>query len=89
MTPAEALSAVAASRGVSVEALRGAGRGRYVCAARAAAALELHQLGLSTQEVGAVLGGRHHSTVIYLIRTAKRVAEGSVGLPRGAREGVV
>lgn len=76
MTPAEVLASVAERTGVPVETLRGKQRTRYVCRARAEAMHLLRGLGMSMSEIGAMLGGRDHATVIYgLFRHAVARAE--------------
>lgn len=64
--PAAVLRRVADHYGVTAEALAGPARTRWISQARKAACRELHDLGLSYAEVGALLGGRDYTTVMYL-----------------------
>jgi chromosomal replication initiation ATPase DnaA len=67
MNPAEVMREQADRYGVSVEALQGRGRTRWISTARAAVASSLRDLGLSTGDIGRMLGGRHHTTIMYLL----------------------
>lgn len=68
MTPADILALTCKGYGVSLDALQGPGRGRYLSTARTAAARSLSELGLSSLEIGPLLH-RDPSTVRYLLTT--------------------
>jgi chromosomal replication initiation ATPase DnaA len=60
--------------GVSVELVTGPGRAKELVRARRALALRLRDLGLSLSEIGVQLGGRHHTTVMSVLRGGKHKA---------------
>lgn len=59
------LRSVASEFGVSVEAMRGPSRRRPIPLARHVAAWIMRREGVSLHRSGALLGGRHHTTVLY------------------------
>ncbi len=75
MTPADRYNAiikrVAAERYISVEAIRGKSRDRYVYQARQDIAKELYDLGLSTTQIGKYLN-RDHTTILYMMGRLNR-----------------
>ena len=64
------INAVALVFGVSIEALKGSGRTRRVSMARHAAMYLLRELlsELTLKDVGGLLGGKDHTTVIHGVR---------------------
>lgn len=65
----DVLREVSDQYGVSVETIKGPERFRRAVIARQAAMFELRrQTSLSYPQIGAVLGGRDHTTVIYGVR---------------------
>lgn len=56
---------------VSRARLRSQSRERSIARARWAVMVALRQLGLSLPEIGAALGGRHHTTILHGIRSAR------------------
>ncbi|MCY4449510.1 MAG: chromosomal replication initiator protein DnaA [Chloroflexi bacterium] len=75
LSPDSTLAAVARYYGLPVSALEGPRRDRDASAARQVAMHLLHtSLGLSAEEIGARLGGRERTTILYgLRRTAERL----------------
>ena len=75
LSPGSTLAAVARYYGLPVSALEGPRRDRDASAARQIAMHLLHtSLGLSAEEIGARLGGRERTTILYgLRRTAERL----------------
>lgn len=74
--PERILDAVAAVTGVSVAALRGRRRARSVARARQVACWMLaHHTGLSLPAIGARLGGRDHTSVLYGLRRAEALRD--------------
>lgn len=74
MTPADILTLTCSGYGVTLDALRGDRKGRYLSAARTSAARSLSELGLSSIEIGPLLN-RDPSTVRYLLtKNAARAA---------------
>ncbi len=65
------LDRVAELHGVSLREIRGPSRSQVVSAARAEAAYELRQLGLSYPRIGHHLGGKHHTSVMHGVRRWK------------------
>jgi chromosomal replication initiation ATPase DnaA len=82
MTPADILSLTCSGYGVSLDALRGPAKGRYVVMARRSAARSLSELGLSSLEIGPILG-RDPSTVRYLLTTEPQTARTLHPAPHG------
>lgn len=66
----EIIKDVARETGAPVELIVSRQRHPALTAARAAAVLALREAGYSWPEIGCALGGRHHTTVIYLARRA-------------------
>lgn len=66
MTAAGILAAVAAESGVSVEDIKGPSRLSVIVSARRIAARRLREAGLSYPAIGRFLGGRHHTSAMYL-----------------------
>lgn len=64
--PADVLVSVCSAYGVTLDALLGPSRSRWIGKARIAAAAELRAMGMSFPDIGAVLG-RHHTTVMYML----------------------
>ncbi len=77
ISPASTLAAVARYFGIPVATLEGPRRDREASAARQVAMHLLHTLlGLSAEEIGAKLGGRERTTILYgLRRTAERLQD--------------
>lgn len=77
VSPDSTLAAVSRYYGVPVSALEGPRRDREASAARQTAMHLLHTtLGLSAEEIGARLGGRERTTILYgLRRTAERLQQ--------------
>ena len=77
VSPESTIAAVANYYGMPFSALLGPRRDREASAARQAAMHLLHTtLGLSAEEIGAQLGGRERTTILYgLRRTADRLQE--------------
>lgn len=73
MIPHDLLLAVAASFGLSVIQLRSRTRDRYVSHARQAAAWVLRSAfqDLSLEAIGALLGGRDHTTIIWALKAVE------------------
>lgn len=69
--PGDVLLDACLAYGVTLDALTGPGRSKWLTKARTAAALELRQMGLSLAEIGGLLN-RHHTSVLYLIGGVKR-----------------
>jgi hypothetical protein len=71
MTPRERLLAdiglIALRHGLTRNDIIGRDRRSKAVAARAAAARHLHQQGRSLNQIGAILGGRHHTTIMNLL----------------------
>jgi chromosomal replication initiation ATPase DnaA len=72
VTPADVIDLTAKGYGVSVEAITGRARTRYVCKARREAIRSLRAIGLSFDEIGALLGNRDHSTLISALRFVEK-----------------
>ena len=71
LSPASILRAVALSRNVPVTALQGRGRDKASSSARQLAMHLLHtMLGISPDEIGAIMGNRDRTTVLYGLRRA-------------------
>lgn len=70
----EILVAVALEHGVGVDRLRGPSRGATLCRARFHAAKMLREAGYSLKEIGYVLGGRDHSTIIHALKRAESLS---------------
>jgi Bacterial dnaA protein helix-turn-helix len=72
MTPSnwvtDGLATIADGFGVTMADVTSSGRTRTVTSARRACARWLHLLGFSQNEIGRMLGGRDHSTILALIR---------------------
>lgn len=69
--PAEAIiEQVAAATGAPAWMIRGRQRHPALTAARAAAVRALRAEGFSWPEIGRALGGRHHTSVMWLARRA-------------------
>ena len=66
MTPADVLSLTCSGFGVTLDALRGPQRSKYLNSARRSAAKSLKELGLSSPEIGPLLG-RDPSTIRFLL----------------------
>ena len=64
--PADVLVSVCAAYGVTIEALVGQTRSKWLTKARTAAATELREMGLSLQDIGGVMN-RHHTSILYLL----------------------
>lgn len=64
------LDSVTSRTGVPLELLRGRQRHPALTTARALAVRELRAAGYSYPEIGRILGGRHHTSAIYLARMA-------------------
>ena len=72
-SPAEVLASVAAQYGVAVKRLSSPNRDRHSVDARIQAARRLREeCLLSLKQIGHLLGGRDHSTIINLLRGGKR-----------------
>lgn len=69
--PADVLASVCASYGVTIDAIVGPIRSKWLTKARTAAAIELRALGLSLADIGGILN-RHHSSILYLLGGVKR-----------------
>lgn len=69
--PADALSAVALKYGVTVAAIKGPARSKWISTARKAVCLRLRELGLSVTEIGLMLD-RNHTTICYLTDSRKK-----------------
>lgn len=65
------LDAVTSRTGVPLQLLRGRQRHPSLTAARAVAVRELRAAGYSYPKIGRILGGRHHTTVMWLARSVK------------------
>ena len=70
--PALILEEIALRYGLTVDDLRGPIRTKFVSAARHAAAKALRLNGLGYAEIGVFLGGRNHSTVMYMVNGTLR-----------------
>jgi hypothetical protein len=79
--PREVLVAVGRALKITVAEIKGLKRWPAFDLARKAAALALRRRGNSYPEIGRVLGGRHHTTVINLVDRALEIeaAGGEVG----------
>lgn len=66
MTPADVIRLCCLGHGITLDALRGPGRGRYLSMARKSCVRSLSLLGLSSIEIG-LLVNRDSSTVRYLL----------------------
>lgn len=77
MTPKTILAAACALFDVAPHQLTGPGRERYIVAARHAAAYALRQRipVLSLSEIGRLLGGRDHTTVIAALAQVERTIQ--------------
>lgn len=64
------LDAVTSRTGVPLQLLRGRQRHPALTAARALAVRDLRAAGYSFSQIGRILGGRHHTTVMWLARRA-------------------
>ena len=71
--PEEILEDVARRFGLDVDTLRGDARRNFLTYPRGLVARELRQQGRSLDEVGEWLGGRDHSSVLYLLRRADEI----------------
>ncbi len=81
LTPAAILRAVALSRNLPVIGLSGRGRDREVSSARQLAMHLLHtMLGLSPEEIGAIMGNRDRTTVLYGLRRAEEAINAKAAL---------
>ena len=81
LTPAAILRAVALSRNLPVTGLNGRGRDREVSSARQLAMHLLHtMLGLSPEEIGAIMGNRDRTTVLYGLRRAEEAINAKAAL---------
>lgn len=69
--PREVLDETCRTYGVTLEALVGPGRSRWLTKARTAASLELRALGLSLADIGGILN-RHHTSILYLLGGVRR-----------------
>lgn len=69
--PADVLVSVCAAYGVTLEALVGRIRSKWLTKARTAAALELRAMGMGLCDIGVLLG-RDHTTVMYLLGGTRR-----------------
>jgi chromosomal replication initiation ATPase DnaA len=70
---ARAIIAETAERfGVLPQAITGCQRSRRLSAARRVVARYLYERGYSLREIGWELGGRHHTTILALLRTDRR-----------------
>ena len=74
MTPTLLISLVASAFGLSASDLTGPSRIRQVAEARQAAAWVLRRAytAISLQEVGRLLGGRDHTTIIHAVAQVER-----------------
>ena len=71
--PAEIIAAAAERRGIEVETLRGPRRTRPLVAARREAIRELRaRTDLTYGAIGALLGGRDHTTILYALQGRAR-----------------
>ena len=69
LKPGEILEQVVRARGLKVAALRSPARTTFLVEARAEAAWRLRaECGLSLKQIGSLLGGRDHSTIIHLLK---------------------
>lgn len=66
MTPAEIIRRTSEESGAQYWDVIGPRRSRYLVNVRALCALRLRARGYSYPEVGSYLGGRHHTTAMYL-----------------------
>lgn len=82
MTPTTLISLVAGAFGLTPADLTGQGRTRQVSEARQAAAWVLRRAyaSISLQEVGRLLGGRDHTTIIHAIAQIERRMAGDACL---------
>jgi chromosomal replication initiation ATPase DnaA len=60
--------------GLLPQQITGCQRSRRLSAARRVIARYLYERGYSLREIGIELGGRHHSTILALLRTDRRQA---------------
>lgn len=65
--PVDVITRVASEHGMRYRELVGRQRTKFHVAARHDAALRLRMLGLSYPEIGAHLGGRDHTTILYIL----------------------
>lgn len=70
----DVLDGVERATGISYQVLAGRARQRRISDARKVAVLALRCHGFSLQDIGAVLGGRHHTTILSAIRSARWLA---------------
>lgn len=69
--PRDVLDDACRTYGVTIDALVGPCRSRWLTKARTAAAIELRALGLSLADIGGILN-RHHTSILYLLGGVKR-----------------
>ena len=74
MTTDAILAAVCETYEISIHALRGTGRTRWVIEARMVAIVLLIEMGLSSKQCGRILR-RDHTSVLYLERKAQTYAQ--------------
>jgi hypothetical protein len=72
----EVLAVVSIRFGFTYEEIRGKDRHKRIAHARNVAAWMMRQLGLSYPEIGAELGGRHHTTAIEAVRRIDKISSG-------------
>lgn len=73
MSAAEIIVQAAREWLITTAQLRGPGRYHLLTEARQYAAYRMrHELGMSYPSIGAELGGRHHTTVMYLLGVVGR-----------------
>jgi len=58
--------------GLVPQEITGCQRSRRLSAARRVIARYLYECGYSLREIGMALGGRHHTTILALLRTDRR-----------------
>lgn len=71
ITPADIVTSTCASWGIKRSLVIGPLRSRFLVQCRRAIALRLHEWGLSLGDIGRELGGRHHTTILSLLRGGK------------------
>jgi len=59
--------------GVKVSEIRGASRSYHLCRPRWAVMAAMHRAGWSTPQIGHMLGGRDHTTVLHGIKRAREL----------------
>jgi len=69
MSPNEILCQVAQETSVRVKDMKSPKRWAALTNARRLAALRLRAIGLSYPDIGRLLGGKHHTTVLYWIKS--------------------